>query len=55
MRDGSPGGRDPAEGHLQLTLLEATGMTKEDSSYIGDILLKWKTKLLDAETRFSAA
>lgn len=53
MRDGSPGGRDPAEGHLQLTLLEAAVMTKEDSSYIGDILLK--TELLDAETRFSAA
>lgn len=53
MRDGSPGGRDPAEGHLQLTLLEAAVMTKEDSSYIGDILLK--TELLGAETRFSAA
>ena len=55
LRDGSHGGRDPTEGDLQLTLLEAAVMTKEDGRYIGSILLKWKTELLDAETRFYAA
>lgn len=55
LRDVSHGGRDPAEGDLQLTLLEAAVMTKEDSRFIGGILLKWKTELLDAETCFSAA
>lgn len=53
-RDGRHGGRDPAEGDLQITLLEDAVMTKEDSRYIGGTLLKWKTELLDAETHFSA-
>lgn len=53
--NGSCGAGDPAESDLELTLLEAALMTKEDSRYIGGILLKWKTKLLDAETHFSPA
>lgn len=47
-------GRDPAEGNLQVTLLEDAVMTKEGSRYTGGILLKWKTELVDAETDFSA-
>lgn len=54
LRDGRHGDRDPEEGDLQITLLEDSVMTKEDSRYIGGILLKWKTELVDAETRFSA-
>lgn len=54
LRDGRHGGRDPEEGNLQITLLEDAVLSKEDSRYIGGILLKWKTELVDAETHFSA-
>lgn len=37
-RDGRHGGRNPAEGGLQITLLGDAVMTKEDSTYIAGIL-----------------
>lgn len=48
-RAGRHGGRDPAEGNLQITLLEDAVLTKEDSRYIGGVLLKWKTMSVDAK------
>lgn len=40
LRDRTHRGRDPVEGVIWLTLLEAVVMTKEDSRYTGYVMLK---------------
>lgn len=47
MRVRGYGGSD-----IQLTLLEAAVMTKENGRYIGGIPVRWTTESLNAESLF---
>jgi len=46
------GVRGPAGSDIQLTLLEAAVMTKENGRYTRGVLVRWTTESLNAESLF---